>query len=106
MRLDRLDGIGAIAWAGDHAVEGAISGFIAGMEAQVAADMCDDMLLQKFLLAAKRMSPTELAEIFQIVTESYDEQAPDLPVILDHLVDHIFEVYRRFQELPSSLARA
>jgi hypothetical protein len=41
-----------------------------------------------------------------MVTESYDEEAPDSPVILDHLVDHIFEVYRMFQGLPSFLTQA
>lgn len=103
MRLDRLDGVGEIVWAGDYAVEGAISGFIEGMKAQVASGMCDDMLLRQFVEETQRMSPAEVAEIFQMVTESYDEEAPDSPVILDHLVDHIFEVYRMFQGLPSSL---
>ena len=103
MRLDRLDGVGEIVWAGDYAVDGAISGFLAGMKAQVASGMCDDMLLRQFVEETKRMSPAEVAEIFQMVTESYDEEAPDSPVILDHLADHIFEVYRLFQELPSSL---
>ena len=103
MRLDRLDGVGEIVWAGDHAVDGAISGFLAGMQAQVASGMCDDMLFRQFVEETGRMSPAELAEIFQTVTESYDEEAPDRPVILDHLADHIFEVYRLCQEFPSSL---
>ncbi|MGO9569538.1 MAG: hypothetical protein ACLP5H_18565 [Desulfomonilaceae bacterium] len=103
MRLDRLDGVGVIVWAGAHAVEGAISGFLAGMKAQVACGMCEDMLLQHFLLETKKMSPAEVAEIFQMVIESYNEESPDSPVILDHLADHIFQVYRLFQELPSSL---
>jgi hypothetical protein len=103
MRLDRLDGVGEIAWAGDHAVSAAVRGFIAGMEAKIADGMCEDTLFQQFLEEIKRMPPTELAEAFQMVAGSYDEKAPDLPVILDHLVDHILEVYRLFQELPSSL---
>jgi len=102
-RLDRLDGVGEIAWAGDHAVDSTIRGFLAGMKAQVEDGMCDDMLVRQFLPAAKGLSPGELAEIFQIVTDSYDEDAPDLPVILDHLVDHILQVYRVLQELHSCL---
>jgi hypothetical protein len=98
MRLDRLDGVGEIVWAGDHAVEAAISGFLAGMKAQVARGMCDDTLLRQFIEETRRMSPAEVAEIFQTVAESYDEEAPDWPVILDHLADHIFEVYRVFQQ--------
>jgi hypothetical protein len=103
MRLDRLDGVGEVVWAGDHAVDGAISGFITGMKAQVATGTCNDMLLRQFIAETKRMSPVEVAEIFQMVTESYDEEAPDSPVILNHLADHIFEVYRLFQKLPSSV---
>jgi hypothetical protein len=80
-------------------VHGAIRGFLAGMRAKISDGMCEDSFLQQFLEEAKRMSPTDLAEIFQIVLESYDEKAPDLPVILDHLADHVFEVYRVFQEL-------
>jgi hypothetical protein len=93
-----LDGVGEIVWAGDHAVEAAISGFLAGMKAQVASGMCDDTLLRQFIEETRRMSPAEVAEIFQTVAESYDEEAPDWPVILDHLADHIFEVYRVFQQ--------
>jgi hypothetical protein len=101
MRLDRLDGVGEIVWAGAHAVDGAIRGFLAGMEAQVAAGMCDATLLRQFTEEAKGMSPVELAEVFQMVIESYDDQASDSPVIRNHLADHIFEVYRVFQQLCS-----
>jgi hypothetical protein len=99
MRLDRLDGLGKIDWAGDHAVEATIRGFLAGMGAQIADGMCDDTFPVQFLQEMKRMSLSDLAEVFQTVIGSYDEKAPDLPVILDHLADHIFEVYRVIQQL-------
>ncbi len=102
MRLDRLDGVGEVAWAEDRAVETTIRGFLAGMKAKVAAGMCDNLLSIQFLEAVKRIQLPELAEIFQTVAESYDKDAPDLPVIMEHLVDHVLQVYRHFQELPSS----
>jgi hypothetical protein len=101
MRLDRLDGVGEIAWAGDHAVDATIRGFLTGMGAQIADGMCEGTFVQKSLEEMRRMSPKDLAGIFQTVIESYDEKAPDLPVILDHLADHILEVYRVIQQLGS-----
>jgi hypothetical protein len=99
MRLDRLDGVGEMAWAGGHSVDAAIRGFLTGMERKVADGMCEDAFVQRFLEETKRMSPTELADVFQVVTGSDDENAPDRPVILDHLVDHVFEVYRVVQQI-------
>ena len=31
MRLDRLDGVGSVAWAGDYCLEGVLTGFLEGM---------------------------------------------------------------------------
>jgi hypothetical protein len=102
MRLDRLNGVGGIAWAGDCVVDETVSGFLAGMRAQIEDGIADDELLGRFVNAAKRMSLPELSRIFQAVIESYDDSAPDLPVILNHLADHIFSVYRALKELTSS----
>ena len=42
-----------------------------------------------------------LAEVFRVVVESYDPDAPDLPVIRDHLVRHVLTLYRTLQNLPA-----
>lgn len=100
MRLDRLDGVGSVAWAGEHCVGATIQGFFNGLKRKVAEGTCDQQFLEDFLVLLKRMSPGDLAEIFKLVTQAYDPDAPDVPVILEHLVNHILEVFRAVQDLP------
>lgn len=93
MRLDRLDGVGDIAWAADHCVEATIQGFLDAMKTKVAQGHCSQQVVDDLLGALEAMSPVEWAELFQFVAESYDPSAPDVPVIRENLADHIFSVY-------------
>jgi hypothetical protein len=102
MRLDRLDGVGDIVWVGQHCAKGAMSGFLDALTAKVAESLLDAKTLEEFGKYIKGISPAELAEIFQAVVDSHDEDAPDVPVILDNLVDHILLVYRLIQQIPES----
>ena len=45
------------------------------------------------------MSPAGWAELLSRTSESYDEDAPDVPVIREHMVDHIFRVYKAVQSI-------
>lgn len=99
MRLDRIDGTGDIAWAGDRCVEATVCGFLDALRGKVGAGECDAAFYGEFVERLETMSPTEAAELFSVVAESYDPVAPDVPVILDHLIDHIFEFYRVTQEI-------
>ena len=101
MRLDRLDGVGEVAWAGCHATDGTMAGFLSGLSAKVGQGHCPVSLLRQFSRAARELSPVDLTEIFKDVVESYDRQAPDLPVVTRHLPDHILQVYRLLRDFPS-----
>jgi len=101
MRLDRFDGVGEIAWAGDHCVEGTIRGFLDSLQRKAHEGSCDHFFPGHVMNLIRAMSPGELAEVFSAVLESYDKNAPDMPVIRAHVVDHIHKVYRILQELPS-----
>jgi hypothetical protein len=101
MRLDRFDGVGEIAWAGDHCVEGTIRGFLDAIQTKAHEGHCDHSLPGQFMNLIRAMSPGELAEVFFVVIESYDKNAPDMPVIRAHAVDHIHKVYQVVQALPS-----
>ncbi len=102
MRLDRLDGVGEIAWANDHCVNATILGTLDGLKAKIHDEMCEPGLLDAFLAAAPRMSPDDVTRLMMEVVECYDEDAPDMPVIRRHLADHTLVVYRNFQNLSSS----
>ena len=92
MRLDRLDGTGEVAWAGGSCVEGTVRGFVEALREQGAEGRCDGGFLRQVFSSIEEMSLTELAELFREVVESYDQDAPDIPVIRENLVEHIFTV--------------
>ncbi|MDQ7783469.1 MAG: hypothetical protein RDU20_11345 [Desulfomonilaceae bacterium] len=105
MRLDRLDGVGETAWAGDHCVDAVVRGAFDGLTAKVHDNMCEPALVDSFLIAATRMSLEDAAGLFAEVMEGYDEDAPDMPVIQRHLADHILLVYRCFRNLSRHLSQ-
>jgi hypothetical protein len=86
-RLDRLDGVGEVVWAGLSAVEGTVRGFMDGLSAKVPRW---DLRFKKFLAA---VSLLELTEICEAVADSYHPQAPELPVVRDNLAVHAVEVF-------------
>lgn len=102
MRLDRLDGVGDIVWLGQYCARGTITGFFDALWEKGHEASMDDRALAEFVRFLKGVSLADLAEIFQAVVGSYDEEAPDVPVILDNLVDHILLVYRLIQQIPES----
>lgn len=99
MRLDRLDGVGEVAWAGEQSVAGTIQGFMDAMADKVSAGHCEPELFAEFLETIRSLPLAELTGIFHAVLASYDDEAADAPVVRRHLVDHIFHVYRCIQDL-------
>lgn len=102
MRLDRVDGTGGIVWAADPCVESTVRGFMEAMKGKVDAGVCDRTLFDELPARLKALSPGEAAGFFAAVADSYDEDAPDVPVVFEHLADHIFEFYRVAQEFASA----
>jgi len=96
MRLDRIDGVGAVAWLGDYCVEATIQGFVDAMKEKVMQGHCSPSVIGELTRALKAMSVAEWAELFRFVVDSYDESAPDVPVITENLADHVFLVYSMF----------
>jgi hypothetical protein len=100
MRLDRFDGIGDMAWAGSGNVNACIEGFLDALTQKITQNLCDRQLIGEFLGEARRISPGDLANIFQIVLESYNEDAPDFPLIKNNFQDHILQTYLALREIP------
>lgn len=92
MRLDRFDGTGEVAWAGESCVEGTVQGFAEALHEQVEEGRCEREFVRRVYATLDEMSLTELAELFRDVVDSYDQKAPDIPVIRENLVEHIFTV--------------
>ncbi len=93
MRLDRYDGVGEIAWAGNHCVGAVIDGFIDAVEMYMTEKRCDEQTRLRFMHRLAHTDPAQWTELFLMVLRSYDDAAPDFPVIEKHLADHILTVY-------------
>ncbi len=100
MRLDRLDGIGDIAWADSRNIKPCVDGFLDAIQRKAMHGYCDRGLISSFVSAVRDLSPGDLANIFQLVVESYNEDAPDIPVITSNLPDHILQTYLALRETP------
>jgi hypothetical protein len=104
MRLDRLDGVGETVWAPDHCVRATFRGFMDAMRQKADSGVFESGRLERFNGILKSLSPADLAELFTAVLDSYDREAPDIPVIGENLADHVLAVYRTIQNI--SLDRA
>jgi hypothetical protein len=97
MRLDRLDGVGDVAWAPDYCAKATVQGFADAMKEKVIQGYCYQQLSDDLFGALVAMSPVDWAELYQLVVQSYDPSAPDVPVIIANLSDHVFHVYSAIQ---------
>ncbi|MCA1959852.1 MAG: hypothetical protein LDL33_03570 [Desulfomonile sp.] len=93
-RLDRLDGVGRVVFAGTDCVEATVRGFFGALRAKATGGHCNSELPACFAKLAGALSPGDWAEVFRDLVDSYNAEAPDLPAIMESLPDHIFQVYR------------
>jgi hypothetical protein len=93
-RLDRLDGVGEVLWAGPPAVGATVRGFMDGLSAK---GQHWDLRFKKFLAA---VSLLELTEICEAVADSYHPLAPELPVVRENLAAHTREVFGSLKAFP------
>lgn len=99
MRLDRVDGVGETVWAGDRVLDATMQGFANALKTKAHLGHCTEEFVKEFFHFSAGTSLEDLTGLFQAVVESYDRDAPDVRVIREHLVDHVYSVYRRLQLL-------
>ena len=89
MRLDRMDGVGEMVWAGETAVRGAVEGFFQGLENKPSIrDLPGptEDILHLYLL---ELSLSEMADFCAaIVQKGYHPRAPETAVIKGNLASH------------------
>jgi hypothetical protein len=88
MRLDRLDGVGEIAWAGPAAVDGALAGVLAALsEKPLLPDvpLSLDVLFTHYLLSG---TSDDLLEMCSGLLASFHPHSPDTAVARAHLEEH------------------
>jgi hypothetical protein len=76
MRLDRLDGTGDVAWAGDDVVGSTVAGFFDGLERQQQHGTIPEGLTGVFRQYLRRITPSELSGMLAMLV---DGEHPDTP---------------------------
>jgi len=99
MRIDRIDGVGEIVWSDDVALKGILKGFFEGLtlkpEISVFAEPLNDCFRQH-LLSCRR---ADFFDLNHAIVHTYPLQAPEVPVIRQHLGKHVEGLYNSIKQL-------
>ena len=102
MRLDRLDGVGAVAWADDDCVDATLEGFMEGLRMKQAKGFIDEGFVNGFMQYLCSLAKGDLSYGFYALVDACDQAAPDIPVIRSHLERHISNFHLALQSLRDS----
>ena len=101
MRLDRLDGMGAMTWAGDAAVTATLDGFFDGLFLQVYSDRIPAELPDLFAAYLKALTAVDLNDMFAAVFERTFSQTFERKMIRKHIKHHGDTLHKAIGRLPS-----
>ncbi len=93
IRLDRLDGIGEIAWADERCLRSAMEGFSLALQEKAEVYEFAGDYPQRFRKFLWSLSLEDLKERFAAIVGAYDPSAPDLPIIEKNLDQHLEAVF-------------
>ena len=89
MRLDRLDGIGELVWSDDISLQGSVLGFLEGLAQKPAIDMLPGPIDVCFMVYVANLGLSELLDISRAIIDTYSPEAPEVPLIKQHLHQHM-----------------
>ena len=87
--LDRLDGIGEVAWAGKPAVKGAVAGFFKGLALQTRTGRIPKDLIDSFKSYLNYFSPDDLFAWATDLVKSWHPKTPGIDLVNIKLHDYI-----------------
>ena len=93
IRLDRLDGVGEVAWAEEECLSPALGGFFLALEEKAEQIEFKEDFPQRFRQFLRSLSMEDLEERLAALVGAYDPAAPDLPIIQEHLDRHLKAVF-------------
>ena len=98
MRLDRLDGVGEIAWANNIAVKGVLNGVMEGLALKSVSGFTRpvNICFMEYLL---KLSKKDLLDILQFVADSYNHRSPELGIIKNSINEHGDTLYAAINSL-------
>jgi hypothetical protein len=89
MRLDRLDGTDELAWSDDITVPGSVLGFLEGLAQKPGIDMLPGPIDVCFMVQIVNHTQSDLLDISRTILDAYSPQAPEVPLIRQHLHKHM-----------------
>jgi hypothetical protein len=100
IRLDRLDGVGEIAWADERCLSSTIEGFFQALEEKVKRLEFTKDFPKRFRQFLRSLSLEDLEDRLAGLVGAYDPAAPDLPIIKKNSDRHLKAVFaqRLFKE--------
>ena len=99
MRIDRLDGVGDIVWSDDVAIKGILKGFFEALALKPLFSMFSEPLdhcFRQHLLSCRR---ADFFDLNHAIVHTYPSQAPEVPVIQQHLEKHVEDLYNSIRQL-------
>jgi hypothetical protein len=97
MRLDRLGGVGAVAWADDDCLDATLEGFVEGLRIKQGKGPINERFVNEFLQYLQCLAKEDLLYRFHALIDACDQAAPDIPVIICHLESHISKFHLALQ---------
>ncbi len=98
MRLDKLDGMGELTWAGGFSVQATTEGFFDALKIKVAEKKYLLGDLGDLLTLLKSFDQKEMQRLFYPLLECYEQtDETDFPVIMINMEDHIMQLHRAIQ---------
>ncbi|MBT8370275.1 MAG: hypothetical protein KJO34_04890 [Deltaproteobacteria bacterium] len=89
MRLDRLDGVGDVIWADNLAVQSTLAGFLEGLALKPRISLLPGSNDQCFSYYLAVCTKEDLQDLSKAVISTFHQQAPEVPVIKQHLNEHV-----------------
>ncbi|MGD9148683.1 MAG: hypothetical protein PVG40_00275 [Desulfobacterales bacterium] len=98
MRLDRLEGIGEMAWSDKMAVDATLTGFLEALALKPDIDSLPDSLLACFLAYLAACQASDLLDLSEAIINRFNPRLPELPVIKENLSEHVETLHDAIQD--------
>jgi hypothetical protein len=98
MRLDKLDGVGEVAWADGLCVDATLTGFLEGLKRKNDFRECCGSV-RSFLMLLKSFTKEDLRKTAAPIAEQF-EQTKDYRIIQEHFEEHVERLYLTLQNFP------
>jgi hypothetical protein len=102
MRIDLLDGVGDIVWSDNLAIKGTLKGFFEALTLKPPIRPFAKPLIYYFREHLLSCSPSDLLDLSRFIVQTYHSQAPEVPVIKQHLTQHVEDLYHAIQHYKES----